>query len=142
MDLVGISLKIARRLPVLNKMMRMINRVVLSCDIPPETDIHESVFFAHHGLGVVVNKNSSIGKNTRILQNVTIGGTGKTRVYKGKEIIAPIIGENVKINSGVQIIGPIVVGDNAVIGAGSIVVDDVPPSSVVVGQKAGVIKYL
>lgn len=141
-NLVGISLKFGRRfnrVPFLPKIIRMINRVVLSCDIPIETKIDDSVLFVHHGLGVVINSGAEIGAKTKILQHVTIGGTGKKRIYGDKEIMSPIIGENVWIGSGAQILGPVIVGDKVQIAAGSIVTKDIPIGKIVAGVPAQII---
>lgn len=129
------ALKI-KKIPILPKFIRMVNRVIYACDIPPEADIHKTVTFAHHGLGVVINPNVVIGKNTKLLHNVTLGGNGKKRKYEGKIIVAPFVGENVLIGAGSQIIGPILIGDNAIIGAGSVVTKDVGVNQVVAGVPA------
>ncbi|MFW5411763.1 serine O-acetyltransferase [Aerococcus urinaeequi] len=144
-NLVGKSLSFGRKyknVPFLTKGIRMINRVVFSCDIIPETEIHDSVIFSHHGLGVVINQNAKIGANTKILQNVTIGGKGTIRIINNQEVVAPIIGENVLIGSGAQIIGPITIGDNVIIGSGAIVTRDFPDNVVVAGVPATVIKNI
>lgn len=139
----SISLAIRLRkksVPILPKLIRMINRVIFSCDIPPEADIEDSVIFAHHGLGVVINPNAKIGKNTTILHNVTIGGNGSKRIIGGETIVAPIIGENVLIGAGSIILGPIIIEDNVKVGAGAIVTKDVGKNLTVVGNAATVLK--
>lgn len=133
----SIAIRLRKRgIPFLPKIIRMFNRVIFSCDIPPEANIDESVVFAHHGLGVVINPNSKIGKDTKILHNVTIGGNGNSRVYKGNKIVAPIIGNNVLIGAGSIIIGPIIIEDNVKIGAGSVVTKDIMENTTVVGPAA------
>lgn len=87
--------------------------------------------FIQHGFATVVSA-KKIGVNCWINQQVTIGHSNKTD--------APIIGNNVKILAGAIVIGDITIGDNAVIGVGAVVVDNVPPNSVVCGPKAKVIK--
>lgn len=116
------------------KIIYRFNRVIFSCDIPPKTEIGEGTLFSHSGLGVVVNEEAIIGKNCRILQNVTIGGRGDHGV--------PTIEDNVTIGACACIIGGVTVGHDSVIGAHAVVLKDVPPYSVVVGNPAKVIKNI
>lgn len=124
------------KIPILPTILRIINFWFFHCDIPPATEIGKNVVFAHHGLGIVINANCTIGDNTRISPNVIIGGAGKERLYKGQTMVAPIIGDNVIIGAGSQVIGPIFVGDGAIIGAGSVVTKDVETNSIVAGNPA------
>ena len=87
-----------------------------------------------HGTGVVVGETAVIGDNVSILQGVTLGGTGKA-----EEDRHPKIGNGVLIGAGAKVIGNIKVGDCARIGAGSVVVKDVPPNVTVAGVPAKVI---
>ena len=116
------------------KIIYRFNRVIFSCDIPPKTEIGEGTLFSHSGLGVVVNEEAIIGKNCRILQNVTIGGRGDHGV--------PVIEDNVTIGACACIIGGVTVGHDSVIGAHAVVLKDVPPCSVVVGNPAKVVKTI
>lgn len=132
-----------KKIPILPKILLMINRIIFSCDIPYKSDIHSSVMFGHNGLGVVVHPKTSVGENSLIMHHVTIGGNkGKKRTYDGTEFTCPIIGKNVFIGPGAMIIGPIIIGDNAKIGAGSLVLKDVPYNGVVFGTPAKLIKVL
>ena len=79
-------------------------------------------------MGVVIGETCEIGDNVTIYQGVTLGGTGKE---KGKR--HPTIKDNALIASGAKVLGSITVGENAKIGAGSVVLRDVPPNSTVVG---------
>ena len=79
-------------------------------------------------MGVVIGETAEVGNNVTIYQGVTLGGTGKD---VGKR--HPTIGNNVMIGSGAKVLGPINVGDNSKIGAGSVVVKDVPPFTTVTG---------
>ncbi|WP_412093985.1 serine O-acetyltransferase [Exiguobacterium aestuarii] len=118
----------------------MINRVLFSCDIPFKADVDKSVYFSHNGLGTVLNENCKVGKNTTILQHVTIGGNmGKKRMIDDVLRSAPIIGENVICGVGAKILGPVKIGDNSKIGAGSVVLSDIPDNSIAVGIPARVI---
>ncbi len=92
-------------------------------------------FFIDHGNGVVIGETTEIGDNVTLYQGVTLGGTGKEQ---GKR--HPTIGNNVMISSGARVLGSITVGDNSKIGAGSVVLCDVPPNSTVVGVPGRVVK--
>lgn len=131
------------RIPFIPRLLQALNRIIFSCETPPNPKVHPSVVFLHNGLGMVIHEKCSIGKDTCILQNVTIGGNrGKSRLYKGDKIGAPIIGENVFIGAGASVLGPVIIGDNAQIGAGAVVVNDIPKNAVAVGVPAKVIKVL
>ena len=86
-------------------------------------------FFIDHGAGVVIGETAEIGERVTLYQGVTLGGTGFQR---GKR--HPTLGDNVTVGSGAKLLGPIAVGDGAKIGANTVVVEDVPPSSTVVGN--------
>lgn len=108
-------------------------RIIYGCDIMPGTKIGEGTRFPHRGLGVVINKDCTIGQNCTIEKGVVIGG-------RSGNFIVPIIGDGVLIGSNAVVIGPVKVGNGAQIGAGAVVVHDVPDYSVVVGNPARVIK--
>ena len=91
--------------------------------------------FIDHGEGVVIGETAEIGNNVVIYQGVTLGGTGKD---KGKR--HPTIEDNVMISAGAKVLGPFTVGKNAKIGAGSIVLDEVPANATVVGVPGRVVK--
>lgn len=132
-----------KKIPFLPNVIQRLSRVMFSCDIPYLANIHESVRFGHNGLGVVIHPKSTIGKNTLIMQHVTLGGNlGKARVHEGKEFRSPMIGENVFIGPGVKILGAVIVGDNAQIGANAVVMKDIPRNGVAVGIPAKIIKIL
>ena len=78
--------------------------------------------------GVVIGETAEVGENVTMYQGVTLGGTGKE---KGKR--HPTIGDNVVIAAGASVLGPITVGQNSKVGAGAVVVKDVPPNCTVVG---------
>jgi serine O-acetyltransferase len=86
-------------------------------------------FFIDHGSGVVIGETAEIGRRVTLYQGVTLGGTGFQR---GKR--HPTLGDDVTVGSGAKLLGPIAVGDGAKIGANTVVVEDVPPSSTVVGN--------
>lgn len=85
-------------------------------------------FFIDHGMGVVIGETCEIGDNVTIYQGVTLGGTGKE---KGKR--HPTIQDNVLIATGAKVLGSITIGENSKIGAGSVVLKEVPAHSTVVG---------
>lgn len=121
-----------KRIPLIPRLIYRFNRIVFACDIPPRTEIGKGTLFSHSGLGVVVNGDAKIGKNCRILQNVTIGGRGHHGV--------PIIEDNVLVGASAAILGGVRIGKNSVIGAHAVVLKDVPPYSVVAGNPAHIIK--
>ena len=140
--IVNLSRKLyIKRIPILPKLLWVVNRIIFACDIPYTADIHPTVTFSHNGLGVVINGKSSIGEKSVILQNVTIGGNmGEKRLYNGKEIAEPVIGNNVFIGVGASILGPVIIGNNAQIGAGAVVLNDVPPNGLAVGVPAKIVR--
>ncbi|MFS8514745.1 MAG: serine O-acetyltransferase, partial [Planifilum fulgidum] len=90
--------------------------------------------FIDHGMGVVIGETCEIGDNVTIYQGVTLGGTGKE---KGKR--HPTIEDNVLIASGAKVLGSMRIGRNSKIGAGSVVLREVPPNSTVVGVPGRVV---
>jgi serine O-acetyltransferase len=85
-------------------------------------------FFIDHGMGVVIGETCEIGNNVTIFQGVTLGGTGKE---KGKR--HPTLLDNVLVATGAKVLGSITIGENSKVGAGSVVLKDVPANSTVVG---------
>jgi len=122
-----------RRLILLARMVSNFSRFLTGIEIHPGAKIG-SAFFIDHGMGVVVGETTEIGDNVTIYQGVTLGGTGKD---KGKR--HPTIGNNVVIGAGAKVLGPIEVGDGARIGAGSVVLQSVPPGATVVGVPGRVV---
>lgn len=92
-------------------------------------------FFIDHGNGVIIGETTIIGDNVTLYQGVTLGGTGKEH---GKR--HPTIGNNVMISTGAKVLGSFTIGDNSKIGAGSVVLSEVPPGSTVVGIPGRVVK--
>ena len=111
-----------------------LSRTVTGVEIHPGAQIG-SDFFIDHGSGVVIGETAEIGDCVTLYQGVTLGGTGFQR---GKR--HPTVGDNVTIGSGAKLLGPIQVGENAKVGANTVVVEDVPPSSTVVGNPGHTVK--
>ena len=89
-----------------------------------------------HGTGVVIGETAVIGDNVSMLHKVTLGGTGSKRNTKRH----PNIGDNCLLGSGATLLGPITIGKGTNIGACSMVIEDVPDYSIVVGVPAKIIK--
>ena len=92
-------------------------------------------FFIDHGSGVVIGETTEIGDNCLVYQGVTLGGTGKD---KGKR--HPTLEDNVMVSAGAKILGSFTIGENSKIGAGSVVLKEVPPNCTVVGVPGRVVK--
>lgn len=92
-------------------------------------------FFIDHGTGVIIGETTVIGDNVTLYQGVTLGGTGKET---GKR--HPTLEDNVMVSAGAKIIGSFTVGENSKIGAGSVVLEEVPPNCTVVGVPGRIVK--
>jgi serine O-acetyltransferase len=103
-------------------------------EIHPGATIGKGLFI-DHGHGVVIGETAVVGDNVTLYQGVTLGGTGKE---SGKR--HPTIGNNVMISAGAKILGSFTVGENSKIGAGSVVLSEIPPNSTVVGVPGRVVK--
>jgi len=114
--------------PLVPRAIAYCSRMITGVEIHPAAEIGAE-FFIDHGSGVVVGETAKIGRRVTLYQGVTLGGTGFQR---GKR--HPTVGDNVTVGSGAKLLGPISVGDGAKIGANTVVVEDVPPSSTVVGN--------
>lgn len=111
-----------------------ISRFFTGVEIHPGATIGKRLFI-DHGMGIVIGETCRIGNNVTIYQGVTLGGTGKER---GKR--HPDIGDNVLIAAGAKVLGNIEVGSNVNIGANSVVLNDVPDYSTVVGIPGRIVK--
>jgi len=112
---------------LLPRMISNFARLLTGIEIHPGATIGEGLFI-DHGMGVVIGETAEIGRNVTLYQGVTLGGTGKE---KGKR--HPTIGDNVVIATGAKVLGSFKVGNDSKIGAGSVVLAEVPPNSTVVG---------
>ena len=114
-----------------------IGRIFTGIEIHPAAKIGNK-FFMDHGFGIVIGETAEIGENVTIYQGVTLGGIMPSieSDLQRNQKRHPTIGNNVIIGSGAQILGAIKVGDNARIGANSVVSRDVPPNVTVAGVPA------
>lgn len=119
---------------VLARFISQVNRFFTQIEIHPGAKIGAGLFI-DHGAGVVIGETAEIGDNVTLYQGVTLGGTGKE---KGKR--HPTIGNNVVISAGAKVLGSFMVGDDVRIGAGSVVLKEVPPGSTVVGVPGRVVQ--
>lgn len=117
-----------------NMIFNFYTQFVLGCDIKASTQIGEGFELYHSAHASVISPGTIIGRNVSLRQNTTIGAKG----FQGAEK-SPVIEDDVTIGPNVCIIGDITIGKGATIGAGAVVVKDVPPYSVVVGNPARVI---
>jgi serine O-acetyltransferase len=123
-----------RRIPFVPRAMSQFARFLTGIEIHPGATIGSGLFI-DHGMGVVIGETSEIGDNVTLFQGVTLGGTGKER---GKR--HPTIGSHVVVGAGAKVLGPITVGDYVKIGANSVVLQDVPDHSTVVGIPGRIVR--
>ncbi len=122
-----------RRVPVLPRLISHIARLLTGIEIHPGAVIGEGLFI-DHGMGVVIGETAEIGDDVTMYQGVTLGGTGKQR---GKR--HPTVGNRVVLSTGAQVLGAITIGDDAKVGAGSVVINSVPKNATVVGVPGRVV---
>jgi serine O-acetyltransferase len=104
-----------------------VGRGLTGIEIHPAARLGPGLFI-DHGMGVVIGETAEVGRNVTLLQGVTLGGTSLKREKRH-----PTLGDNVVVGAGAKIIGAFTIGNGSRIGAGSVVVREVPPNSVVVG---------
>lgn len=109
------------------RVISQVSRFFTGIEIHPGAKIGRR-FFIDHGMGVVVGETCEIGNDVTLYQGVTLGGTGKE---KGKR--HPTLEDGVLVATGAKVLGSITVGENSKIGAGSVVLKEVPPNATVVG---------
>jgi serine O-acetyltransferase len=115
-------------IPILPRLIAAVARSITGIEIHPAAQIGAGLFI-DHGMGVVIGETARIGRDVTLYQSVTLGGTG---FATGKR--HPTVEDNVTIGAGATLLGPITVGHGSKIGAGSVVIHDVPPLSTVVGN--------
>ena len=121
------------KVPILPRLISQAARFLTGIEIHPGAKIGRR-FFIDHGMGVVIGETTEIGDDVVLYQGVTLGGVS---LKKGKR--HPTVGIGVVIGAQATILGPVVIGDGAMVGAGSVVVKDIPSGAVAVGVPAKVI---
>jgi serine O-acetyltransferase len=114
--------------PFVPRAIAYTSRSITGVEIHPAASIG-SDFFIDHGSGVVIGETAEIGNRVTLFQGVTLGGTGFAR---GKR--HPTLEDDVTVGSGAKLLGPVTVGRNAKVGANTVVIEDVPPETTVVGN--------
>jgi serine O-acetyltransferase len=114
--------------PLAPRLIAYSSRALTGVEIHPAAQIGGD-FFIDHGSGVVIGETAEIGDRVTLYQGVTLGGTGFAR---GKR--HPTLEDDVTVGSGAKLLGPVRVGRNAKVGANTVVVEDVPPETTVVGN--------
>jgi serine O-acetyltransferase len=109
------------------RVLSHISRFLTGIEIHPAARLGSGLFI-DHGMGVVIGETAEVGENVTLYQGVSLAGTSLKREKRH-----PTLGNNVVVGAGAKVIGAIRIGDNSRIGAGSVVVRDVPPNAVVVG---------
>ncbi len=123
-----------KRIPFLPRALSQLARFLTGIEIHPGSTIGSGLFI-DHGMGVVIGETTEIGDNVTLFQGVTLGGTGKQR---GKR--HPTLGSNVVVGAGAKVLGPIRIGNYVKIGANSVVLQDVPDHSTVVGIPGRIVR--
>ena len=114
--------------PVVPRAIAYTSRAITGVEIHPAASIGED-FFIDHGSGVVIGETAEIGDRVTLYQGVTLGGTG---FAPGKR--HPTLEDDVTVGSGAKLLGPVTVGRNAKVGANTVVIEDVPAQTTVVGN--------
>jgi serine O-acetyltransferase len=122
-----------RRVPLLPRILTLFNRVVFATQLPAETRVGRGVRFNYSGLGTVVHPRAVIGDHVEIGPGVVIGG--RSHIFE-----VPVVEDHVEIGVGAKVLGPVRIGQGALIGANAVVLHDVPPGAVVVGIPARVLR--
>jgi serine O-acetyltransferase len=124
-----------RGVPLLPRGVMHLARFLTGIEIHPGATIGQR-FFIDHGMGVVIGETAEIGDDVMLYQGVTLGGTSTRRVKRH-----PTLRDRVVVGAGAKVIGAIEVGENARIGAGSVVVTNVPANATVVGVPGHIVAF-
>jgi serine O-acetyltransferase len=122
------------RIPLLPRLIEALCFLIFNSSIPLAAEIGAGSCCGHRGIGVVISRQARIGERCLIRPGVVIGGRS------GGTVGAPQIGDDVEIGAGAKILGPITIGDGAMIGANAVVNKDVPAGALAVGIPARVIE--
>ncbi len=122
---------------LIGRIISQFSRFLTGIEIHPKAIIGKNLFI-DHGMGVVIGETSEIGNNVTIYHNVTLGGISPSINSENQRNIKrhPTLKDDVVVGSGAQILGPVVIGRNAKIGANAVVTKDVPENAVMVGIPA------
>ncbi|MDO5850226.1 MAG: serine O-acetyltransferase [Methanobacteriaceae archaeon] len=123
-----------RHLPFWGRLVSHISRFITGIEIHPGAQIGKR-FFIDHGMGVVIGETTIIGNDVLLYQGVVLGGTS---LSKGKR--HPTVEDNVVVGSGAKVLGNITLGESSKIGAGSVVLKDVPPGTTAVGVPSRIVQ--
>ncbi|MBK7127131.1 MAG: serine O-acetyltransferase [Dehalococcoidia bacterium] len=122
-------------IPVVPRGLMHLARFFTGIEIHPGATIG-SRFFIDHGMGVVIGETAEIGDDVMLYQGVTLGGTSTRRIKRH-----PTLRDRVTVGAGAKVIGGIEIGENARIGAGSVVVTNVPANATVVGVPGHIVAF-
>lgn len=125
---------VGKRIPLVHLLIQRFIEITTGICIPPEALIGKGLLILHYG-GIVINSNATLGEFCTISHGVTIGN----KKPGGK---SPTIGNQVYVCAGAKILGDIDIGDNCVIGANAVLLESIPPNSVVAGIPARIIKKI
>ena len=119
------------------RMISQLSRFLTGIEIHPKAKIGKNLFI-DHGMGVVIGETSEIGDNVTIYHMVTLGGISPSIDSNEQRNVKrhPTLKNNVVVGSGAQVLGPVIVGENAKIGANAVVTKDVPENAIMVGIPA------
>ena len=124
-----------RGVPLLPRGIMHVTRFLTGIEIHPGATIGPR-FFIDHGMGVVIGETAEIGSDVMLYQGVTLGGTSTRRVKRH-----PTLRDGVVVGAGAKVIGAIEIGENARVGAGSVVVTNVPANATIVGVPGHIVAY-
>lgn len=117
--------------PALAAWVAAVNRALTGVEIEPGAELGEGVVI-RHGHGLVVSAGVTVGRGCTLYQQVTLG-------TNGRDTGTPVLGDLVTVYAGAKVLGPVRIGDGAVIGANAVVLSDVPAGAIAVGVPARVI---
>ena len=116
------------------RFVSQLSRFLTGIEIHPGATIGKR-FFIDHGAGIVIGETAEIGDNVMLYHGVTLGGTGKQKNKRH-----PTVEDNVMIGAGTIVLGPVTIGANTKIGAGSVVTQDLPPNVTAVGSPVMIVR--
>lgn len=116
------------------RFVSQLSRFLTGIEIHPGATIGKR-FFIDHGAGIVIGETAEIGDNVMLYHGVTLGGTGKQKNKRH-----PTVEDNVMIGAGTIVLGPVTIGANTKVGAGSVVTQDLPPNVTAVGSPVMIVR--